>query len=96
MGCSLMKNAYNLGVAGCVECAIERVWASHRRIFLKRNWMPGSATAARRYVIEYSMTTLDIPATGYSLCYELGIFKQRIVDGQQVQLPDDWKMVMHG
>ena len=37
-----------------------------------------------------SMTTLDIPATGYSICYELGIFKQKIVDGQQVELPDDW------
>ena len=36
-----------------------------------------------------SMTTLDIPATGYSICYELGIFKQKIVDGQQVELPDD-------
>ena len=38
-----------------------------------------------------SMTTLEIPATGYSICYELGIFKQKIVDGQQVELPDDWK-----
>lgn len=34
------------------------------------------------------MTTLDIPAAGYSICYELGIFRQRIVDGQQVELPD--------
>ncbi len=39
------------------------------------------------------MTTLDIPATGYSICYELGIFKQKIVEGQQVELPDDWKGV---
>lgn len=37
------------------------------------------------------MTTLDIPAAGYSICYELGIFRQRIVDGQQVELPDNWK-----
>ena len=40
-----------------------------------------------------SMTTLEIPATGYSICYELGIFKQKIVEGQQVELPDDWKGV---
>ncbi len=39
------------------------------------------------------MTTLEIPATGYSICYELGIFKQKIVEGQQVELPDDWKGV---
>ena len=38
-----------------------------------------------------SMTTLNIPATGYSICYELGIFKQKIVEGQQVELPDDWQ-----
>ena len=37
------------------------------------------------------MTTLEIPATGYSICYELGIFKQKIVEGQQVELPDNWK-----
>ena len=37
------------------------------------------------------MTTLEIPATGYSICYELGLFRQKIVEGQQVELPDDWK-----
>ena len=37
-----------------------------------------------------AMTTLEIPATGYSICYELGLFKQKIVDGQQVELPDNW------
>ena len=37
-----------------------------------------------------SMTTLEVPATGYSICYELGIFKQKIVDGQQVERPDNW------
>ena len=37
-----------------------------------------------------SMTTLEIPATGYSICYELGIFKQKIIDGKQVELADNW------
>ena len=37
-----------------------------------------------------SMTTLEIPATGYSICYELGIFKQRIIDGWQTETPDYW------
>ncbi len=27
---------------------------------------------------------------GYSICYEYGIFKQKIVDGWQTELPDDW------
>ena len=30
------------------------------------------------------MTTLEIPATGYSICYELGIFKQKIIDGKRL------------
>jgi len=37
-----------------------------------------------------SMSTLDLPAMGYGLRYDYGIFKQRIVDGQQVEEPDHW------
>ncbi len=37
-----------------------------------------------------SLTTLDYPATGFTLCYEYGLFKQKIVDGNQVELPDTW------
>lgn len=37
-----------------------------------------------------SLTTSGYPATGFSLCYEYGLFKQRIVEGTQVELPDVW------
>ena len=37
-----------------------------------------------------SLSSLDYPATGFSLCYEYGLFKQMIVDGIQVELPDVW------
>lgn len=29
-------------------------------------------------------------ATGYSICYEFGIFKQKLEDGWQTELPDNW------
>ena len=37
-----------------------------------------------------SMATLDLPAFGYGIRYEYGIFRQTIEDGQQVEPPDNW------
>ncbi|MET0389264.1 MAG: glycogen/starch/alpha-glucan phosphorylase [Polyangiales bacterium] len=37
-----------------------------------------------------SLATLDIPAIGYGLRYEYGIFDQEIRDGQQVEIADKW------
>jgi glycogen phosphorylase len=37
-----------------------------------------------------SMATLQLPAMGYGLRYEFGIFDQVIRDGQQVERPDEW------
>ena len=37
-----------------------------------------------------SMSTLDLAGMGYGLRYDYGIFKQRIVNGCQVEEPDHW------
>ncbi len=37
-----------------------------------------------------SLTTQNYVATGFSICYEYGLFKQMIIDGNQVELPDSW------
>ncbi len=37
-----------------------------------------------------SLTSCGYAAGGFSIRYDYGIFKQRIVDGWQMELPDDW------
>ena len=36
------------------------------------------------------LATASIPAIGYSLLYEYGIFRQKLVDGWQTEMPDFW------
>ena len=37
-----------------------------------------------------SLATTDIPAVGYGIRYDLGIFKQAFRDGEQIEQPDNW------
>jgi starch phosphorylase len=39
-----------------------------------------------------SLATLDLPAIGYGIHYEFGLFKQEFVNGHQVEHPDAWMM----
>jgi starch phosphorylase len=41
-----------------------------------------------------SMATVDIPAYGYGIRYDHGLFRQKIIEGRQVELPEDW--LSHG
>ena len=41
-----------------------------------------------------SMASLAIPAFGYGIRYRHGLFRQKIIDGVQVELPEDW--LIHG
>ena len=40
-----------------------------------------------------SLATLDIPAVGYGIRYEYGIFRQEFRDGYQVEQPDEWLLL---
>ena len=37
-----------------------------------------------------SLATLDLPAIGYGIHYQYGLFKQKFLNGYQVELPDAW------
>ncbi len=41
-----------------------------------------------------SMATLGLPGFGYGIRYDYGMFRQQIIDGQQVEVPDYW--LTHG
>ncbi len=92
MGRSLEKNAYNLGVLPQLKEAIEDLGFSAPDLFeVEPDAGLGNGGLGRLAACYLeAMTTQEIPATGYSICYELGLFKQKIVDGQQVELPDNW------
>ena len=42
-----------------------------------------------------SLATLQYPAYGCGIRYKFGIFKQKIQDGRQIELPDDWLKYGH-
>ena len=92
MGRSLAKNAYNLGVLDTLSQAIDELGFKAADIFdMEPDAGLGNGGLGRLAACYLdSLTTLEIPAAGYSICYELGIFRQKIVEGQQVELPDDW------
>ncbi|MDE7244040.1 MAG: glycogen/starch/alpha-glucan family phosphorylase, partial [Oscillospiraceae bacterium] len=93
MGRSLMKNAYNLGVLEPLKEAIAEMGFKPARIFdMEPDAGLGNGGLGRLAACYLdSLTTLEIPARGYSICYELGLFRQKIVDGQQIELPDNWR-----
>ena len=92
MGRSLMKNAYNLGLLPQLREALEHLGFKAADIFeIEPDAALGNGGLGRLAACYLdSLTTLEIPATGYSICYELGIFKQKIIDGKQVELADNW------
>ena len=92
MGRSLRKNAYNLGVEKALTEAIEALGFSAADVFEEEPDAGLGNGGLGRLAACYmdAATTLEIPITGYSICYELGIFKQKIIDGRQEELPDNW------
>jgi starch phosphorylase len=92
MGRSLRKNAYNLGLEKTLTEAVEALGFSAADLFEEEPDAGLGNGGLGRLAACYldAATTLELPFTGYSICYELGIFKQKIIDGKQEELPDNW------
>ncbi len=91
-GTSLHNNVYNLGLETALKGALSGLSVSLDQLYdLEPDAGLGNGGLGRLASCYMdSMTTLGIPACGFSICYEFGIFKQKLVNGWQVEFPDNW------
>ena len=92
IGRSLKNNLRNLGLADEYASVLSELGFDIEKLYA-REPDPGLGNGGLGRLAACFMdalTTQDYPAMGFSICYEYGLFKQRIVDGSQVELPDVW------
>jgi starch phosphorylase len=92
IGRSLANNVLNLGVEPVMREAMEREkldWAQLSEMEPDAGLGNGGLGRLAACFLD-SMATLELPAIGYGLRYEYGIFRQEITDGRQVEHPDHW------
>ena len=92
MGRSLKTSLYNLELVDDVEKMLKKFDINLELIY---DYEPdaglgngGLGRLAACYLD--GLATTGYPATGHSICYEYGIFKQKLEDGWQTELPDNW------
>lgn len=92
MGRSLKTNLHNLEIADDVAKMLKQYDVNLDRIY---DYEPdaglgngGLGRLAACYLD--GLATTGYPATGHSICYEYGIFRQHLEDGWQTELPDNW------
>lgn len=92
LGPHLMNGMLNLGTTQAGEVAMRGLGLDQQEI-ADEEPEPGLGNGGLgRLAACYmdSMTTLGVPAIGYGLRYEFGIFRQKIEDGWQVEFSDKW------
>ena len=91
-GPHLGNNLINLGIWEAADLALTKVGQSLASV-LEQEEEPGLGNGGLgRLAACYmdSLATLNVPAIGYGVRYEFGIFDQAIRDGWQVELTDKW------
>ena len=92
MGRSLKNSLYNLSATPAFEKAVSNYGLSLEELYeLEPDAGLGNGGLGRLAACFMdALATGNYPAMGYSLRYEYGLFKQKIVDGWQIELPDVW------
>ncbi len=92
IGRSLKNNLCNLGLDGAMRGAVAEMGRSLDELYTHEP-DPGLGNGGLGRLAACFMdalTSQNYSATGFSILYEYGFFKQKIVDGEQVELPDVW------
>lgn len=92
LGRSLKNNLYNLNSIDLYEKALSSYGLTLEDLYeLEPDAGLGNGGLGRLAACFMdALATGNYPAMGYSLRYEYGLFKQKIVDGWQTELPDTW------
>ena len=92
MGRSLKTSLFNLGLNEVAEAVLADAGIKLENIYEEEPDAGLGNGGLGRLAACYldGMATTGIPGTGYSILYEYGIFKQKIVDGWQQERADNW------
>lgn len=92
LGRSLRNHVYNLGLTESLDEILHQMGTSFDAICdIEQDAALGNGGLGRLAACYMDgMASQGLPATGYSILYEYGLFKQHIIEGQQTELPDSW------
>ena len=92
MGRLFSNSLYNAGVIHNMVHALEELGLDYEELREEEYDMALGNGGLGRLAACFldSLATLDLPAIGYGIHYQYGLFKQKFLDGYQVELPDAW------
>ncbi len=92
LGRSLKNNVYNLGLESAINDALKDMGTTLDELYeCEPDAGLGNGGLGRLAACFMdALATGNYPAMGFSIRYEYGLFKQKIVDGWQMELPDIW------
>ena len=92
LGRSLKNSVYNLGIHDALEDALKGFKLTLEELYEEEPDAGLGNGGLGRLAACFldGLASQNYPAMGFSICYQYGLFKQKIVDGWQIELPDVW------
>lgn len=97
VGRSTLNNMINLGIEKQCREAIQNLGLNFHSILGEESdaGLGNGGLGRLASCFLDSLATLELPAVGYGLRYDYGIFHQKIINGYQIEQPDSWLHLTH-